>query len=66
MPWKQICDGKLWQSEVAVSYGVSGIPFMLLVDGDTAEILGSELEVRAGNLGPAIEAGLARKKPPPK
>lgn len=64
MPWPQICDGKMWQAELAQRYGVESIPFMLLVDGDTGEVLGGVNELRGENLAPAIEAGLARKKPP--
>ena len=66
MSWPQICDGKGWQAELAVRYGVESIPFMLLVDGNTGEVLAGTAEVRAQNLGPAIEAGLARLKPPAK
>ena len=66
MPWPQICDGKMWMTDLAQRYGVEGIPFMLLVDGDSGEVLGGTMDVRAGGLGPAIEAGLARKQHPAK
>lgn len=62
MPWPQIYDGKMWQAEIAQVYGVEGIPFMLVVDGDTGEILAG-IEARGPLLGPAIETALARKKP---
>ena len=61
MPWPQIYDGKSWQAEIGRLYGVDGIPFMLIVDGDTGEILDSD--VRGEYLAPAIERGLAKKKP---
>ncbi|HXJ60112.1 MAG TPA: TlpA disulfide reductase family protein [Verrucomicrobiae bacterium] len=62
MTWRQVADGKGWQAEVAQRYAVSSIPFMLLINGDTGEILGREGEVRGENLGPAIEAALPAKK----
>ena len=61
MPWPQVYDGKYWQAEVARLYTVESIPFMLIVDGDTGEILGSN--VRGAQLAPAIEQALAKKKP---
>jgi hypothetical protein len=61
MPWPQVYDGKYWQAEIARLYGVESIPFMLIVDGDTGEILGSN--VRGAQLAPAIEQALAKKKP---
>jgi peroxiredoxin len=66
MSWPQICDGKGWQAELAVRYGVESIPFMLLIDGNNGEILADTAAVRAQNLGPAIESALARLKPPAK
>jgi len=62
MPWAQIYDGKAWQAEIAQLYGVEGIPFMLIVDGDSGEILGSN--VRGHELEPSIEQALAGKKAP--
>ncbi|KRT17823.1 hypothetical protein ASU31_00560 [Pedobacter ginsenosidimutans] len=32
MPWKQVSDLKGWESELAVFYGIKGIPFTLLID----------------------------------
>jgi peroxiredoxin len=61
MPWPQIYDGKYWQAEIGKLYAVEGIPFMLIVDGDTGEILGSN--VRGAQLAPTIEQALAKKKP---
>jgi len=61
MTWPQIFDGKMWQTEQVLLYGVEGIPFMLIVDGDTGEIMAGS-EARGEALGPAIESALARKK----
>lgn len=60
MPWPQIYDGKFWQSEIGQLYQVEGIPFMLVVDGDTGEILASN--VRGDELGKAVEKAIAKKK----
>lgn len=32
MPWPQHYDGKYWQNEYAVKYGIRGIPAMFLID----------------------------------
>ena len=60
MPWPQIYDGKFWSAEISQLYGVEGIPFMLIVDGDSGEILASN--VRGEQLGAALEKALAKKK----
>jgi peroxiredoxin len=62
MTWPQVYDGKFWQAEVAKLYGVKAIPHMLLVDGDTGLILANQ-DIRGEQLAPAIEKGLAGKKP---
>ena len=58
MPWRQIYDGKHWQSAQAKRYGVQAIPFTLLIgrDGKIAAVgaRGEELE-------PTIKAALAKK-----
>jgi outer membrane lipoprotein-sorting protein/peroxiredoxin len=58
MPWRNIYDGKYWQSAQAKRYGVQAIPFTLLIgrDGKIAAVgaRGEELE-------PAIKAALAKK-----
>ena len=58
MPWRQVFDGKYWQSAVPRRYGVMAIPFGLLIgrDGRIAAV-----EVRGPALAPAIEAALAKK-----
>jgi thiol-disulfide isomerase/thioredoxin len=61
MPWPQVFDGGFWQAEVAQQYGIDSIPRAFLVDGDTGEILAGGDEIRGENLGPAVEAALAKK-----
>lgn len=57
MPWPQVYDGKYWQSENAVAYGVRAIPFTLLIgkDGKIAAV-----GARGEALAPAIEAALKK------
>lgn len=60
MPWPQVYDGRFWSAEIGQLYQVEGIPFMLVVDGDTGEILASN--VRGEQLGKALEKAIAKKK----
>jgi thiol-disulfide isomerase/thioredoxin len=62
IPWSQIYDGKGWQAELAVRHDVSGIPFVLLVDGDSGEILGTSAELRGPGLADFIAKQLLEKK----
>jgi thiol-disulfide isomerase/thioredoxin len=39
MPWRQIYEGKGWETSIAVAYGVHSIPNPLLVDGSSGSIL---------------------------
>jgi peroxiredoxin/outer membrane lipoprotein-sorting protein len=57
MPWPQVYDGKYWQAENAVAYGVRAIPFTLLIgkDGKIAAV-----GARGEELAPAIEAALKK------
>jgi thiol-disulfide isomerase/thioredoxin len=57
MPWQQIYDGKYWEASNATAYGVSGIPFTVLVgrDGKIAAV-----DARGNALAPAIEAALKK------
>jgi thiol-disulfide isomerase/thioredoxin len=50
MPWPQIYEGKFWDTSYGELYDVSGIPFVLLVDGSTGEILGTSRELRGRGL----------------
>jgi thiol-disulfide isomerase/thioredoxin len=56
MPWVQYCDGKFWQNELAVKYGVDYIPQSYLIGRD-GKILA--FAPRGPELAPAIEAALA-------
>ena len=61
MTWPQVYDGKFWSAEVAKLYGIHAIPHMILIDGDTGEIL-ADNNIRGEALAPAIEKALAGKK----
>ena len=62
MPWPQIYEGKLWDTTLGEKYDVGGIPFVLLVDGDTNEILATEDELHGAGLSDFIGKALAKKK----
>jgi len=62
MAWPQIYDGKYWQADLAVKYGIHSIPRAILVDGDTGMILAEGPAARGQRLAPAIEKALATKK----
>ncbi len=49
--WTQVSDLKFWQSEAAQAYGVSGIPFALLID-EEGKVIGKNLR------GPALHKKL--------
>ncbi|MCW3098847.1 MAG: Peroxiredoxin [Chthonomonadaceae bacterium] len=57
MTWRQIYDGKYWQADNAVAFGIQAIPFTLLVgkDGKIAAV-----GARGEALAPAIEAALKK------
>jgi thiol-disulfide isomerase/thioredoxin len=61
MPWQQIYEGKLWDTTLGNEYDVGGIPFVLLVDGDTNEILATARELRGPGLSDFIGKALAKK-----
>ena len=42
LTWTQVSDLKFWQSEAARAYGVSSIPFALLIDAD-GKVIGKNL-----------------------
>ena len=62
MPWPQIYEGKGWNTTLGETYDVSGIPFVLLVDGDSGEILGTAKNLRGPGLSDFIEKALEKKK----
>ena len=59
MTWPQVYEGLYWGSAVAKLYGITAIPRMLLVDGDTGVILA---DTRGERIAPDIEKALAGKK----
>jgi thiol-disulfide isomerase/thioredoxin len=62
MLWSQLYEGKMWDTTLGELYDVGGIPFVLLVDGDTGEILGTSQELRGPGLSDFIAKALTKKK----
>jgi len=62
LPWSQIYDGKYWDATLGLVHDVSGIPFVLLVDGDTHQILATAKELRGKGLSDFIGAQIEKKK----
>jgi len=60
MPWPEIYEGKFWDVSLVKTYGVQGIPFVLLVDGTTGKILATESDLRGDKLDPTIVAALSK------
>lgn len=60
--WAQIYEGKGWQTSIGMAHDVSGIPFVLLVDGDSGEIIGTSRELRGPGLKDYIGKALEKKK----
>ncbi len=58
MTWPQYFDGKGWQNELAVKYGVESIPFTVLI-GPDGKIIGTDL--RGERLEAAVAAAVAKK-----
>lgn len=56
MPWPQVYEGKYWDTTIGRMYAVEGIPFCLLVDGDTGKILANVGQLR----GEALEKTLTK------
>ena len=61
IPWPQIYEGKGWETSLGIMHDVSGIPFVLLVDGDTGEILATASELRGPGLSEFIGKQLELK-----
>lgn len=62
MPWPQIYEGKGWDTTLGGMHDVSAIPFVLLVDGDTGEILADAAQLRGEKLAEFIGEQLKRKQ----
>lgn len=61
MGWPQLHDGKGWQSDLARLYGVSSIPFRVLVDGTTGRIVASG-DLRGEELVSVIEKAVRERQ----
>jgi thiol-disulfide isomerase/thioredoxin len=61
LPWPQIYEGKLWDTELGRMHDVGGIPFVLLVDGDGGQILATARQLRGKGLSEFIGAQLKKK-----
>ena len=61
LPWAQIYEGKGWETTIGQMHDVSGIPFVLLVDGDSGEILGTSSELRGPGLTKFIGQAIEKK-----
>ena len=61
-PWRQIYEGKGWETTLAEKYDVSSIPFVLLVDGDSSEIIATSRDLRGPGLTEFIGKQLTKKK----
>ncbi len=59
--WPQIYEGKGWGTTLGKLHDVSGIPFVLLVDGDTGEIIGTSRQLRGKGLSDFIGEALEKK-----
>jgi len=65
MTWPQIYDGKGEYTPLSRRFSIlggAGIPFALLVDGDTGQVIAAGKNTRGPSLAPAIEAALAQKE----
>ncbi len=62
LPWAQVYQGKGWDIDLATTYDVSGIPFVLLVDGDSGEIIGTSRQLRGPGLSEYIGLQLEKRK----
>lgn len=62
MPWQHIYEGKMWDTKLGEQYDVGGIPFVLLVDGDTGEILATVRDLRGPGLTDFIGEALEKKR----
>jgi thiol-disulfide isomerase/thioredoxin len=61
LPWPQIYEGKGWDVSIGQQHDVSGIPFVLLVDGDSGKILANAAQLRGKKLSEFIGKALEEK-----
>lgn len=55
MPWRQLYEGKYWDTKIGRQFGVEAIPMALLVDGTTGKIIASGSMTRGDQLEKALE-----------
>ena len=60
--WVQVYEGQGWGGPTPKRYGITGIPFMLLVDGSTGRIVATESSLRGPSLDPTLAGLLAKRK----
>ena len=63
--WNQIYEGKGWNTNLGSMHDVSAIPFVLLVDGDSGEIIADAASLRGPGLSEFIGKMLAEKSGKP-
>lgn len=61
MPWAQIYEGKYWETTLGQQFNVRGIPFCLLVDGDTGKILANVGKLRGENLDKTLTEVMSKR-----
>jgi len=61
MPWRQLYEGKYWNTTIGTQYGVEAIPFVLLVDGSTGKILATVGSLRGEALDKTLEKVFAER-----
>ncbi len=61
MAWRQVYEGKFWDTTIGKQFDVASIPFALLVDGDTGMILANGEEMRGEGFSALVEKSLAKK-----
>lgn len=62
MTWRHVYEGKFWDTDLGGLYDVGAIPFELLVDGDTGEIIGDASTLRGPGFADLIGKALEKKK----
>lgn len=61
MSWEHVYEGKYWSTTIGTQFNVRGIPFMLLVDGDTGKIIAGGNNMRGASLGVTLENAFAER-----
>ena len=61
MTWSEIYEGKFWETTIGKQFGVEAIPFSVLVDGDTGQILASGNAMRGESLEKTLEGVFAAR-----